>query len=1451
MRAKIIKRWAIFIAVLSLIGGTGFITQRLQVTRQARSAEVKADAAVKDGDFAKAEGLYRELLVVLPDDLDIRLKYADAHLKVDKSPKRQDDALQIYAGILRGHVGRNDVRMKQMQLRIDKGDYQGAEADLNILIDQNKNDGHLQFLMGQCYEKNGKNVVEAVKRYRTAIENRAPEQIEAYERLAYLFRGPLGKPVDADQAIEMMVQSDPKNYLVYLARGRYRREFRLPESAVDFTKALELAEGSPEVYLELAANKEIESKYDEARHILEDGLKKAPASASIYITLAKLERRTGHVDQAVKTLERGLESATEKAGLHINLAEIRAALGETGKLLVQIEELKKIGYNQVVVQLLTAQYHINASEFKQALQLLVPLESRVVGPLKAPINNMLARCYSQLGEPARQQEAYLRAVKANPQDVQAKLGLIERMRKQGELDGAIKEYRTLLKQVPGVVSLPLAQLLIARNRQRPAPQRDWTEVKRLIDTAEKSSPQAVEPLILRADSYLAQDKYLEARSELEKARSRFPKNIAIRCAQANLMGLRKQLDEAQNLLDEAQKQLGDSVDLRLQRAKLSVAKGGPQVINDLNHLGQNLEPFSKEDRRKLLNGLATEFMRLQDLQGASRLWSRLAEQEPNDLDLRLNLLDLAFLTGSSKEIDQNVKQIEQIDGTEGFLTRCCQVRYLIWQAERVTATEPQEALRLRTKARVLLSELASHRPDSSFIPMALAQLEQQELRQASLPDGEIQAKEENIIHLYRQAIDLGERSPPVMREMVKLLFKNKRGSEAIDLLHSIPVDSQLAGDLEHQAIALAVESRDFQRAEEIARKAVATKPDDFQARLLLVRILLASDHPTDAETVMRDAIDRSKTDPDRWITLVRVLLLNKHREEAAKAIKDAEANVPQPQVLLALAQCCELMGKAYEGNDEAKKNEWYAKTKAWYEKAHTAHPDDFSITRRLTSFFLQTKQIAQVEAQLNTILKPGSKPQGGETIAWARRTLALALVSDPQRVRDALLILEPAAPAGQGAKTLEDPEDLRVLAKVLAMQNTIQQRERAIKLLESLVGQNLANVEDRFLLARLEEISGNWPQALKVYRDVNLRTKNPRDLEALSHRLVYLTQFGVSLLRNHKASDDQDLTEAQSLVDELKQHQPDQPDTLNLQVEVYQARNQIDNAVDLIQTSAKRSDLTPIAVITLAGLAEKLGRLDIAEPLYRRYAALLNSRDGAIVQARYFGRQGQIKDALNLCEPLWANPENFERVAAACIEIVTSSNDPPDQVQIDRVAGWLEQAIKQKRDSTLLLAALGNCRERQKRYDDAKTLYESVIKQNPRNSAMSSKMIANSYNNLAWLLALTGAQGKDALADIEHAINLEGPSPDYLDTRGIIYLSMKRTQDAINDLEIAVRADPSPSRLFHLTQAYLQANEKGKAKEYWKNAMDKKLDQNRFGPRGLHPLEELAYQKVRGELGSP
>ena len=47
MRAKTIKRLAILIAVLSLVGGTGFFTQQYQVTKLAHTVADRAAQAEK------------------------------------------------------------------------------------------------------------------------------------------------------------------------------------------------------------------------------------------------------------------------------------------------------------------------------------------------------------------------------------------------------------------------------------------------------------------------------------------------------------------------------------------------------------------------------------------------------------------------------------------------------------------------------------------------------------------------------------------------------------------------------------------------------------------------------------------------------------------------------------------------------------------------------------------------------------------------------------------------------------------------------------------------------------------------------------------------------------------------------------------------------------------------------------------------------------------------------------------------------------------------------------------------------------------------------------------------------------------------------------------------------------------------------------------------------------
>ena len=112
-------------------------------------------------------------------------------------------------------------------------------------------------------------------------------------------------------------------------------------------------------------------------------------------------------------------------------------------------------------------------------------------------------------------------------------------------------------------------------------------------------------------------------------------------------------------MDVAQKQLGDRIELRLARAAIWAARGGPQeeVVKVLNGLAKDLESFPKEKRRGLLACLAGELAAQQDVKGAEGIWSRLAEEDPEDLNPHIQLFELA-LQAAPKAGAGTEKQVE-------------------------------------------------------------------------------------------------------------------------------------------------------------------------------------------------------------------------------------------------------------------------------------------------------------------------------------------------------------------------------------------------------------------------------------------------------------------------------------------------------------------------------------------------------------------------------------------------------------------------------------------------------------------------------------------------------------------------------------------------------------------------------------------------------------------------
>ena len=196
----------------------------------------------------------------------------------------------------------------------------------------------------------------------------------------------------------------------------------------------------------------------------------------LFSELAYFELRTGHSDEAIETVERGLKSGSNSVQLH----GVHAGNPGDARRHRQTYRDRRAEKHRYEYTIFTIHYR---SLLCKCLQVSTgPRHSPLLDSLpwppdfKARLNLLLARCYGHLGEPEQQHQAYLRALSADPKNVKAKLGLIDGMVKRGELDEAISEYRLLRARVPAV-GLFLAQLLIGQNRQKPAKERDWSEVK--------------------------------------------------------------------------------------------------------------------------------------------------------------------------------------------------------------------------------------------------------------------------------------------------------------------------------------------------------------------------------------------------------------------------------------------------------------------------------------------------------------------------------------------------------------------------------------------------------------------------------------------------------------------------------------------------------------------------------------------------------------------------------------------------------------------------------------------------------------------------------------------------------------------------------------------------------------------------------------------------------------
>ncbi len=1388
MKRLNIKLLAMVGGAMVLLAAGALLTHYLQTNRIADALLWQAQNAEQQGRPKDTVKYLSRYLEFAPDDVEQRAHLGEllAGAALAGEPRARERAYFVLEQVLLQVPDRHDLRLALVRVAMALRRAPAAKEHLDYLVKATPASAEVYRLLARWHESQ-EHYREAAASLRDAITH-APQDIDTYVALAGLLRrklsdgGARNGAIEADQVMNDLVARNGSDHRAYLARWDYRKEFaglttaeQYREAGADVRRALELAADAVEVALAAAELAQLEGDRDRALAQLEQSLQRHPQEIRLYQALARLEAAAGRRDQAVAVLRRGAAvkdiPPIDQAELLWTLANLLLDEEQVDQAAEVLTELRKANLTAAGNDFLRGRMLIVKKSWADAARLLESARTRseTSPELIDPLDLHLARCYEQLSEPGRQFEALQRLVSRKPHSATARMGMAEAQVGMGRLDEAIKQYQQLLTlpTAPPQAWVRLARLRLAQNLQRSPADRRWKDVEEIVRKAQELKAATVETTVLQAEILAAQDQVDQAFALLVKARDAEPNQPEYWTALAALAERQGDSAKRDGLLADAQQRLGDTVDVRLARARHLVGRPADEIDKELDRLAAGADQFKAEDQARLLVGLGSIAQRTGKLALAARLWSSLTRlpRYENDPHLRLLLLDLALQTGDDAAAEQALKDLERIDGRQGVWWQYGEATRLVGLARKGNRARLDDA-------RTYLDRVAVQRPAWAPVVVAKAELE------------EVKGNVEQAIALYRRAIELGDHTPRVSRQLVQLLYKRQRYDEAEKEIARLQREVQNAPELQRLAADISLRNQDLDRAITLAKQAVSTDSKDYRDHLWLGQMLAAgTPGSAEAERELRRAVELAEQVPETWVALVQFLVRDERTADAETVLNQARTKLPPAHAPLALAQCYEALGH----NDQAE---------AQYAAALTGQASDVGTIRSAVSFYLRVGRLKEAEPHLRKVIDRKLTVAAADVV-WARQGLGLVLAAggDHARLNEALELVGLGFDGkGEVIDKLKPGEvtvdDRRAQARVLAAYRTGRFRTKAIAILEDLDKRQALVPDDQFILTQLYDAGGAWPKA----RDQLRKLTTARAAQPL--HLAYAVQ---TLLRHREVPEAQRCYQQLEAIEKARNLAPGTLATPDFRVMMHEARGEASQAEALLK----------------GAVAEKPDQPE-------RQLALI---------AHYL-RQRKFAEALDECDRAW---EKCSPEAVATLHIAALHTSGASAERFAPVEGRLSAALDKNPKSIPLLMSLASLRDLQGRYADAEAAYRRILEVDSRH------LLA--LNNLAWLLAQRSGSGTEALELINRAIAAAGPRPELLDTRATVYLALNRSQPAIVDLHQAIAEAPTANSYFRLARAEQLANNPEAARKALQKAKDAGLQLQR-----LHPAEQLAARKAIEEL---
>ncbi len=1254
----------------------------------------------------------------------------------------------------------------------------------------------------------------------------------------------------ADQVFEEMVAADSKSAKAHLARYRYRLACKLPNAEDDLAAALKFGPDDLDVLLRAGSDApsprsgspaDADAAWMQAVKHFQHATEVAPADVRAYLLLANLYVAQGKPDDAAKWLRSGVEKLSKESinyfaaiALNASLADLfvdQGKLDDAEKILRDLAQtIEKIGPQlndprlvaeklslQRTNDLLRGKWLVRKGQYQRAIPLLrlvavgqpstqsEILRLVVVGqPSRQSLDawRWLGVAYGAIGQWDQSAAAYEQAADLAPTSGRLRAQAAGAWNMAGRPDRAAAFYKQALDiEAAPETWLALAQVEFQRLMRLPKEERKWDSFDKAL--AEAKKPDDKRPL---ANPW--QLKLLEANYTLVRGEEQGDTDQAVRDALALVRTAAEDNPDAAGLwqalvpfyerleqpadADRALEHLGKLKDQAgvacLSRAELDA--GRKQYDQAKKTLAAGLETLPAEMRPALRRELVQIAIREGQIDQAREQLRTLHDMEPDNLALVTQLADLALQTGTYAEAEQWEKELRKLEGPEGLFSQYYEALRLVAEASGAEDTKAADAK--RTRASELQANVQKLRPAWPKAYVLQARL------------SESRGKFVEAAAAYREAIRLGEQQSATYERLVSLLMQLDRPAEADHYLRLM--QDQIAGSetLSSLEIRVAAQRGQPDRAVEAARRAVERRPQDPIAHLWLGQVLLAGGKTAEAETSLKRAVELAPTDVRTLGGLFGFYARSKQSDRARETLQEVAKNekLTESERASILAQGYELLGD----QEQAKIN---------YRQAAKLAPDDGAAQVRLATYLLRTgTDTSEPEQLLRGVLQ--RKPDSGD----ARRMLAALLLErgGEEQWKEARRLVEQAA-----ADRTNPDADRRMDALLLARRGGKENVDQATRIFEELVvDPNKVEASDRLRLAQLYEIDGKVEPARQQYLKLLSRV-NPTAPQVAAY---------VEWLLRHDRCD-----EADPWLKRLESLAPD-----DLGVAALRARwlhgtakdGQIEPLVEalaakLLKQPADDKLQEAALVLRVGNLYSAVGQQQEAERWYRRLVEVAPERYEPLANA--LAQQGRTREAIELCQKA-AQSDNSARPAMTLAGVLVAGKSTADDFQLAEAT--LAKAVTDHKDDANLLSAVANVRVIQQRIDDAAGLYRQVLTLKPMNVA--------ALNNLATILAEAKqpAQRQEALKHIERAIQIVGPQPGLLDTKGMILVFEGKPEEAVPLLQEATTgAGSDPRFYFHLAVAYDQAGEAEKARAALSTARKGDLTRQVLTPKDQKLLADL------------